>query len=266
MVMSPNPKRYGFEGFHLDTIEEKLCYEEKVIPIEPRVFQTLLLLVKNPGRIIEKEEFLETVWKDAVVEEGNLPVAIAKLRKALREKNNSTKFIETVPRKGYRFNKKVILEITELQPPELISIEKVSGLSEAEFFQSLRKKVSGKWILGILILLIVLALSLIWILTITKTPTLKKIEIVSPPDKNRQLFVRLVGENFNPETVRVRVTGLECLENDPCEVPNGALKKWADMSENTLENVPLTLPPGRFQIFTQNGDSEFSNTLILDVP
>lgn len=264
--MSPISTRYSFEGFYLDTIEEKLFYEEEVIPLEPRVFQTLLLLVKNAGRIIKKEEFLETVWKDAIVEEGNLPVAIAKLRKALKEKNSAMKFIETVPRKGYRFNEKVILKISELQPSNLILVEEFSGSSKSEFFQSLRKAVSGKWKWGILILLVVFAFGLFWMVTINKTPILRKLEIVSLPDKNRQLFVRLVGENFNPETVRVRVVGLECLENDPCEVPNSALKKWSDISENTLENVPLTLPSGKFQIFTQNGDSKFSNALILDVP
>lgn len=264
--MSPISTRYSFEGFHFDTNEEKLLYKEEEIAIEPRVFQTLLLMVKNAGRTITKDEFLETVWQDAIVEEGNLPVAVAKLRKALKDKNSKTNFIETVPRKGYRFNKKIRLEITELPSPDHISNEKISGAPEARFLPSSTKKTALKRLLGILTSLAVIALIAFWMTTANKTPFLRKIEIVSFPDEKRQFFINLNGENFNPETVRIRVIGVECFEYDPCEVPNGALKKWSAISETSLENVPLTLPPGKFRIFIQNGNSEFSNALILDVP
>lgn len=264
--MSPISTKYSFEGFHLDTNEEKLLYENEAIPLEPRVFQTLLLMVKNAGRTIKKDEFLETVWQDAIVEEGNLPVAIAKLRKALKEKNSSMSFIETVPRKGYQFNKKVRLQISEINVPDLVSIERVPDSSEPETFRSAGKKSAVKWFSAILILLSIIALGLFRMTTSDETPFLRKIEISSRPDEKRQLFINLTGENFEPETVRIRVIGAECFEYDPCEVPNGALKKWSHISENSLENVPLTLPPGRFRIFIQNGNSKFSNALVLDVP
>lgn len=99
-----------------------------------------------------------------------------------------------------------------------------------------------------------------------KTPFLESAIIKTLPDSERRFFINLRGAYFDAETVCVRVVGAECLKSAPCLVPNGALKKHSIIADNQLENVPLTLPAGKFQIFAQNGDSLLSNFLVLNVP
>jgi DNA-binding winged helix-turn-helix (wHTH) protein len=77
--MSSIPTRYRFGDFCIDIAEERFYYKKEHIPLEYKVFQTLVLLAAHPKKTISKEQFLESVWKDAFVEEGNLSVAITKL-------------------------------------------------------------------------------------------------------------------------------------------------------------------------------------------
>jgi DNA-binding winged helix-turn-helix (wHTH) protein/tetratricopeptide (TPR) repeat protein len=79
-----------------------------VVPLAPKVFDTLLVLVEGGGRILEKENLLNKVWPDAFVEEGSLARNISTLRKALGESLHDQKYIVTVPKRGYRFAAKVI--------------------------------------------------------------------------------------------------------------------------------------------------------------
>jgi DNA-binding winged helix-turn-helix (wHTH) protein len=96
--------------------------------------------------------------------------------------------------------------------------------------------------------------------------TLSKIEWSQLPNNNNELMINIYGENFDPESVCVRVTGLECPESAPCIVPNGALRKHSRIGNEALIDVPLTLPAGRFSIFVQNGNSPFSNGLTFEIP
>jgi DNA-binding winged helix-turn-helix (wHTH) protein/TolB-like protein/Flp pilus assembly protein TadD len=73
------------------------------VPLTPKAFDTLLLLVENSGRLIEKEELMKSVWPDSFVEENNLNRSIYLLRKALGDSSGEAKYIETVPKSGYRF-------------------------------------------------------------------------------------------------------------------------------------------------------------------
>ena len=72
-------------------------------PLTPKSFELLRVLVENPGRLLHKEELLKLVWPDSYVEEGNLSHHVFALRKALGDEKGSTQYIETVPRRGYRF-------------------------------------------------------------------------------------------------------------------------------------------------------------------
>ncbi|HWQ31590.1 MAG TPA: winged helix-turn-helix domain-containing protein [Blastocatellia bacterium] len=74
-----------------------------MVQLTPRVFEILLILVRNSGRLVTKEELMKEVWADRFVEEGNLTQSISVLRKALQERPGQPQFIETVPRRGYRF-------------------------------------------------------------------------------------------------------------------------------------------------------------------
>ena len=94
---------YRFGPFHLDVRERRLSRGDEVIPLRLKVFDTLLLLVENAGRLVTKQEMLDTVWPETTVEENNLNHNVSVLRKALGEKATGQQYIETVPRVGYRF-------------------------------------------------------------------------------------------------------------------------------------------------------------------
>ncbi len=104
MVMrKPVRHLYEFGSFSLNVAERLLTCEGKTIQLAPKVFDTLQVLVENSGHLLEKEVLLEKLWPDTVVEESNLTTYISQLRKTLGENGNSQSFIETVPRRGYRF-------------------------------------------------------------------------------------------------------------------------------------------------------------------
>jgi len=92
---------YEFESFRLDVAERLLLRDGEVVPLQPKVFDLLLTLVERHGRLLEKDELMKLVWPDTVVEEANLANNISILRKTLGE--NGERFIETVPKRGYRF-------------------------------------------------------------------------------------------------------------------------------------------------------------------
>jgi DNA-binding winged helix-turn-helix (wHTH) protein/TolB-like protein len=94
---------YDFGRFRLDPVERLLLRDGEPVPLTPKVFEILLVLVRNRGRIVEKTELMSIVWPDAFVEEGNLTQNISLLRKALGEGLNGQQYVETVSRRGYRF-------------------------------------------------------------------------------------------------------------------------------------------------------------------
>src|SRR5262245_35770733 len=94
---------YRFGEFTLDADQRVLLREGRPLPLTPKVFDTLLILVENNGRIVEKDELITRVWPDTFVEEGNLTFNITQLRKSLGDDARSPLYIETVARRGYRF-------------------------------------------------------------------------------------------------------------------------------------------------------------------
>jgi TolB-like protein/DNA-binding winged helix-turn-helix (wHTH) protein/Tfp pilus assembly protein PilF len=102
-MINPDRKCYEFGSFVLDRGERLLCLGDARIDLPPRAFDTLLVLVENSGRLLEKDAIMRTVWRDAVVEENNLSQVIYLLRRALHDGENGTRYIETVPKRGYRF-------------------------------------------------------------------------------------------------------------------------------------------------------------------
>jgi DNA-binding winged helix-turn-helix (wHTH) protein/Tfp pilus assembly protein PilF len=102
--MSRHPDRiYEFGPFRLEAGEHLLLRGGEAIPLQPKAFDLLLILVKHHGHLLRKDELLKAVWPDTVVEEVNLANNISILRKALADGANGRRFIETVPRRGYRF-------------------------------------------------------------------------------------------------------------------------------------------------------------------
>ena len=129
---------YEFAGFLLDPAEQILLRENgEPVPLTPKAFLTLLVLLQNSGRTVEKEELLRTVWPGTFVEEGNLTVTIFMLRKSLGEGRNEHKYIKTVPRRGYRFVAPV-REVPSLEP----SRRKLERLNTAQGAAGAEERVS----------------------------------------------------------------------------------------------------------------------------
>src|SRR6476659_9862643 len=118
--MSEQKAIYQFSDFQLDLGEKQLRrLDGEVLPLPPKAFDLLVLLVENRGRLLEKNEVMDQIWADTFVEEGNLKIHIHRLRKTLND--HGEEFIETVPRRGYRFNAGVQL----VEKGELV-IEKIT--------------------------------------------------------------------------------------------------------------------------------------------
>jgi len=103
---------YEFGGYRVDLAERRLVRGDVPIPLTPKAFDTLLALVENAGRGLEKEELLRRVWPDTFVEEGSLTRNISVLRKALGGEEGE--FIETIPKRGYRF----VAPVKETRPTD----------------------------------------------------------------------------------------------------------------------------------------------------
>ncbi|HEV8486245.1 MAG TPA: winged helix-turn-helix domain-containing protein [Blastocatellia bacterium] len=99
----PTKHFYEFGAYRLDARDHLLLCDGEVVPLPPKTFDLLLALVESSGRVLSKEELMKQVWPDTFVEEGNLSHHVFSLRKALGEDNNGRAFIETIPRRGYRF-------------------------------------------------------------------------------------------------------------------------------------------------------------------
>jgi DNA-binding winged helix-turn-helix (wHTH) protein/pimeloyl-ACP methyl ester carboxylesterase len=102
MAADPGPV-YEFGAFRLEIGEHRLLRDGRPVPLTAKVFDTLRVLVERAGRLLTKDELIQTIWPDTVVEENNLNHNISVLRRALGERATGQSYIETVPRVGYRF-------------------------------------------------------------------------------------------------------------------------------------------------------------------
>ena len=115
---------YEFGPFRLDPAERSLLRDGKAVPLTPKAFELLVLLVENRGHLLKKDELIERVWPNTFVEEANLAQNVSALRKALDDKNGGAQYIETVPKGGYRFTAAVgdhtpsaVVESPAVEPP-----------------------------------------------------------------------------------------------------------------------------------------------------
>jgi DNA-binding winged helix-turn-helix (wHTH) protein/TolB-like protein/Tfp pilus assembly protein PilF len=93
----------GFGDFRLDSDRRRLLRNGEIVPLSPKAIETLLVLVQNAGKVLDRETLMQAVWADTIVEDANLTVAISQLRKALGHYGDPDEFIQTIPRVGYRF-------------------------------------------------------------------------------------------------------------------------------------------------------------------
>src|SRR5690349_14079025 len=94
---------YEFGPFRLNATERLLQRGNEIVALTPKVFDTLLVLVENSGHIVDKNQLMSQLWPDSFVEESSLTQNISLLRKALSEGDVESNYIETIPKRGYRF-------------------------------------------------------------------------------------------------------------------------------------------------------------------
>lgn len=132
---------YQFGRFRLDATGRLLFHGAEVVSLPPKAADTLLLLVESAGHVVEKEDLLSKVWRDAVVEEGSLARTISILRKKLGDGPAGGKYIATIPKRGYRF----VAPVEEFSFPTVVSgtekimlavlpFENLSGDPSQEYF------------------------------------------------------------------------------------------------------------------------------------
>jgi DNA-binding winged helix-turn-helix (wHTH) protein/TolB-like protein len=152
-----------FGCFRLDVNERLLDAKGKPVPLTPKVFDLLLLLAQNPGKLLGKDWLIDALWPGTFVEEANLTVNISTLRRAL-ESAGGSHYIETVPKRGYRFT----AEVLEISPPFEVDLSNVSIPAEPASLESQRlvgktRSLARMCLAGTAIALIVAALSYFWV-------------------------------------------------------------------------------------------------------
>ena len=110
MERNVDSKIYEFGGFRLEAGQRRLLYQGQPVPLKPKILDLLLFLIEMRGQLVMKEDLMREIWPDSIVEENNITVSMSTLRKTLGDDQLTRKFIETVPRRGYRF----LAEVTEV--------------------------------------------------------------------------------------------------------------------------------------------------------
>src|SRR5215467_2642133 len=122
---------YEFGDFRLDTAKRLLRrLDGTLVPLTPRVFETLLYMVEHHGIVLDKEQLMEAVWPDSIVEENNLSQNISTLRRIFGETPGSHSYIVTVPGRGYRFVAQVREETDN--GSGTVEAEEATGLTSPE--------------------------------------------------------------------------------------------------------------------------------------
>lgn len=135
---------YEFGPFRIDAVKRLLFREDEPVPLKPKAFETLLVLIEHSGQVLDKEVLMKRLWPDSFVEEANLSVNISTLRKALGESPHEHRYIVTVPGRGYGFvadvrercEEETELIVRERTTSEIIIEEDTEALDEAAHAQA----------------------------------------------------------------------------------------------------------------------------------
>lgn len=124
----PSPA-YEFGDFRMDVAERQLLRRDgTAVPLTPRVFETLRYLVEHSGRVLDKEQLMEAVWPDSIVEENNLSQNISTLRRVFGDSPGAPRYIVTVPSRGYRFTAEVKTATAFMTPSSTATIKTIAVL------------------------------------------------------------------------------------------------------------------------------------------
>lgn len=183
-----NKQFYGFGPFRVDPEKELLLRGDEAVPVAPKAFQVLLVLMRHNKQVVTKDDLLKMVWPDTFVEEANLSRNIFLLRKALGENPQDHQYIVTVPGRGYRF-----AEDVQLMPERAVEIV---AASHSTVQVQVRETKPWGWVATAVLLLLAAAGGLAWFL-LHRTPVLTEKDTVMLAD-----FANSTGDPVFDGTLR----------------------------------------------------------------
>ena len=178
---------YAFGPFRFDTAERVLVRDGSPVPLSPKATEILLVLVEHAGHVVEKDVLINRVWPDAFVEEGNLNKNIFFLRKALGEWNGGLEYIETVPKRGYRF----VAPINEVAHSEVAPQQQITETTDPT-----RKSIRWRPVAGATLLVVAFAVGG-WLLHSYRAHTVTVKDTIVLAD-----FTNTTGEAVFDDTLR----------------------------------------------------------------
>src|SRR6202043_1934112 len=146
----PAVPTYEFGPYRIDSGERLLRRGEELVALSPKIIATLVVLIENAGRMVEKAELMKSVWPDPFVEEGALTRNISLLRKTLGDTGDEPVYIETIPKRGYRFVASV--RVVEAERPDPDATEEAADAGEVRTASS---NAAVKWIVILAVLLLI---------------------------------------------------------------------------------------------------------------
>ena len=127
MDIASEHKAYEFGDFRIDTDHRMLYHQGREIPMVPKAVEILIALIEHRGKIVSKDELFLAVWPDTIVEESNLFLYLSVLRKTLGTQKDGSPYVETLRRRGYRFNGDVRLAAEEIEDRHVVDQVEQNG-------------------------------------------------------------------------------------------------------------------------------------------
>jgi DNA-binding winged helix-turn-helix (wHTH) protein/Tol biopolymer transport system component len=269
---------FEFGPFRADLLTHRLVRNGEFVALQPKAFDTLVVLLENRGRVVERAALMKTLWPDSFVEEANLTQYVFTLRKALGEQPNGQPYIETVPRRGYFFaaEAREVQEAVEVEPAVAIrplAAESPAGPPSHE---------PGSWtkvatrrsltVAALLVSVLIVASGLIWLRvrpSTAVTPQYLQLtnyadSATSPslsPDGRMLVFLRGAATFYGPGDVYVKLlpdgqpfqlTHDGVAKMSPVFSPDGARIAYTTVDRGSWDTWVVPIPGGMPQRLLPN--------------
>lgn len=197
-----------FDHFRIDLTERVLTRDGKPIPLSPKAFETLLVLVHHSERVVLKDDLMKSLWPDTFVEESNLSQHIFQLRKALGANVQDPQYIVTVPGRGYRFTQKVAevsVEdgdlVVQSRSIQTVTVEEIESSQADEASFSVFRQKLWNLTLGAAAVVVLVAVAAALVVRARRPPPLNESDLVLVSD-----FVNTTGEPVFDSTLKQALT------------------------------------------------------------
>ena len=162
--MTTNHEIFAFGEFRLDVKERRVWRGQSLIPLPPKTFDLLVVMVQDAGRLLDKEYLIRSVWPDSYVQDANLSVHIANIRKALGSTDEPVPLIETVPKSGYRFTALVCRVPTpEETIPNIAQLAAAASSSITRLSAQQNARAPRHWLAAMVTIFLVFTLAVVYV-------------------------------------------------------------------------------------------------------